>query len=128
MGSALFDGPIFHCRGDHIGDRRVELGARFDGLAESLKDWLRQAVFHDRLVEDVAAEEFGGGCVDEIEGFGKWLVVGNGRDGGHPCRTACETIAAGSSGCRTAMRRRFCARTSCSAHKTDPIAGFFGPA
>ena len=84
VGRALFDCPILHRRGDDIGDRRVELGPCFDRLAERLVDRLRQPVFHDRLIENVAAEQLGGGCVDEVERLGKWLVVGDGRDGGHP--------------------------------------------
>ena len=40
---ALFDGPILHRRGDDVGDRRVELLARLDRLAERLEDRLRQA-------------------------------------------------------------------------------------
>ena len=104
---ALFDGPILHGRGDDVGNRRVELLARFDRLAKCLVDRLRQPVLHHRLVEDVAAEELGCRRVDEIERLGDWLVIGDGRDGGHPRRTARETIAA--SGCRrTAMRRGLC--------------------
>ena len=43
VGGALLDGPVLHGRGDDVGDRRVELVARLDRLAERLVDRLRQA-------------------------------------------------------------------------------------
>ena len=47
----------FIADGDDVGDRRVELGTRFDRLDERLVDRLRQPILHHRLVEDVAAEK-----------------------------------------------------------------------
>jgi hypothetical protein len=61
VGGALLERPVLHGRRHGIRHQRVEGLAALDGRDHGLVDRLRQALLHDRLVEDVLAVDLAGG-------------------------------------------------------------------
>ena len=57
MGSAHFNGPVFHGIGHHVGDFRVQAFAVADGLGQLAVHVLGQTLAHGAQAEHVAAEK-----------------------------------------------------------------------
>ena len=77
----FFDSPVFHGRGDSVGNARVEWFTQFNRFHHRLEDILRKPVFHHLLVEDIGPEKFAARRLSKIQRGRNGLVICDGLDG-----------------------------------------------
>ena len=81
MGGPFFNGPVLHHRGHGIGDGGIHTFAEGNGLVQRFIHSLGQALTHDAVIENIAAENIRGSGVRKIERSHMRLVGGDGLDG-----------------------------------------------
>ena len=106
----LLDRPVLHGESHRVGDAGVDRLALFDGRLECLVDALGQPVLHDRVAEDVRAEDLARGGLAEVPRLAVGLVAVDGGDGAGAGTGHGRVLLPGRGGIGNDNRRRLTGR------------------